>query len=164
MIFYICGFIYKDNNFKDMSLFDQINTDIKNAMKAKETEKLTSLRAIKSELLLLKTSGKDEISEDDAIKMLQKMVKQRKQSADIYKEQSRDDLYEKEMTEVSYIMPYLPKQLSDDEIEVEIKNIISSTGASSIKDMGKVMGAANKKLQGKAESKKIAEIVKKLLI
>lgn len=146
-----------------MNLFDIINTDIKNAMKAKEANKLSSLRAIKSELLLLKTSGKGNISDADAIQMLQKMVKQRKQSADIFKEQGREDLFEKEMKEVSFIMPYLPVQLSDEEIEAEIKTIISDIGASSMKDMGKTMAAANAKLQGKAESKKIAEIVKNIL-
>lgn len=146
-----------------MNLFDQINTDIKNAMKAKEADKLSSLRAIKSELLLLKTSGKEDISDADAIQMLQKMIKQRKQSANIFKEQGREDLFEKEMKEVSFIMPYLPVQLSDEEIEAEIKTIISDIGASSIKDMGKTMAAANAKLQGKAESKKIAEIVKNIL-
>jgi len=146
-----------------MNLFDQINNDIKLAMKAKETDKLTSLRAIKSELLLLQTSGKENISDEDILQMLQKMVKQRKQSADIYKEQGREDLLEKEMKEVSFIMPYLPKQLSDEEIEAEIKKIIEKTGASSIKDMGKVIGIANKELQGKAEGKKIAEIVKNIL-
>lgn len=146
-----------------MNLFDQINTDIKNAMKAKEADKLSSLRAIKSELLLLKTSGKEDISDADAIQMLQKMIKQRKQSANIFKEQGREDLFEKEMKEVSFIMPYLPVQLSDEEIEAEIKTIISDIGASSIKDMGKTMAVANAKLQGKAESKKIAEIVKNIL-
>jgi uncharacterized protein YqeY len=133
-------------------------------MKAKDTEKLTALRAIKAELLLVKTSGKgDDFSDSDAIKLLQKMVKQRKQSAEIYQQQGRNDLYEKEMKEVSYIMPYLPEQMTDAELETEIKAIISELGASSIKDMGKVMGIASKKFQGKAESKKIAEIVKKLL-
>ncbi|MBN2663300.1 MAG: GatB/YqeY domain-containing protein [Bacteroidales bacterium] len=146
-----------------MNLFDQINNDIKDAMKTKQAEKLSALRAIKSELLLLKTSGKDEISEADAIQMLQKMIKQRKQSADIYNDQGRDDLFEKEMNEVSYIMPYLPAQLTDEQIEVEIKAIISDIGATSIKDMGRTMAAANAKLQGKAESKKIAEIVKNIL-
>jgi len=143
MIFYICRLIYKDNNFYIMDLFNQINTDIKSAMKAKEADKLSALRAIKSELLLLKTSGNDNISEDVAVKMLQKMVKQRKQSADIFKEQGRDDLFEKEMKEVSFIMPYLPQQLSEDEIEAEINAIVTNLGATSIKDMGKVMGVAN---------------------
>ncbi len=146
-----------------MNLFDQINNDIKVAMKAKEREKLAALRAIKSELLLVKTSGNDDFSDEDAIKLLQKMVKQRKQSADIFKEQGRNDLYEKEITEASFITPYLPAQMDESQIEAAIKKIIADTGASSIKDMGKVMGMANKQMQGKAEGKKIAEIVKKLL-
>ncbi len=147
-----------------MGLLEQINNDIKAAMKAKDSEKLTALRAIKAELLLVKTSGKaDEISDETAIKLLQKMVKQRKQSADIYKQQGRDDLYEKEMKEVGYIMPYLPEQMSDEELEAGIKEIVAQVDAQSIKDMGKVMGIANKKFQGKAESKKIAEIVKNIL-
>ena len=149
-----------------MDLFQQINNDIKTAMKAKDKEKLSSLRAIKAELLLIKTSsnGSDEISEDVAISLLQKMVKQRKESAKVYKEQDRDELYDKEMKEVSYIMPYLPEQLSDEALTKELEIIVKETGASSIKDMGKVMGMASKKFQGKAESKKIAEIVKKILI
>jgi len=149
-----------------MDLFAQINEDIKNAMKSKKSDKLNSLRAIKAELLLLKTSGNnvDEISDEVAIKLLQKMVKQRKESAEIFKQQNRTDLYEKEMKEVSFIMPYLPEQISDEDLEKEIKTIVEQTSASSIRDMGKVMGIANKKLQGRAESKKIAEITKKLLI
>jgi hypothetical protein len=146
-----------------MDLVAKINNDIKEAMKAKETDKLTALRAIKSELLLLQTSGKGEISEKEAITMLQKMVKQRKQSAEIFKQQGRDDLYEKEMKEVSYIMPYLPKQLTDEELKKELQQIVEEIGASTIKDMGKVMGLASKKLQGKAESKKIADFVKEML-
>ena len=148
-----------------MDLFQQINNDIKTAMKAKDKAKLTSLRAIKAELLLLKTSsgGSDEISEEAAISLLQKMVKQRKESAKVYKEQNRDELYEKEMTEVSFIMPYLPAQLSDEELTKELEIIVKETGATSMKDMGKVMGMASQKFQGKAESKKIAEIVKQIL-
>lgn len=148
-----------------MSLFEKINNDIKVAMKAKEADKLSSLRAIKSELLLLKTSGSEnaDISEEAAIKLLQKMVKQRKESAEIYKKQSREDLYAKEMKEVEFIMPYLPEQMSDDELLAELKKIIQESGASSIKDMGRVMGIANKKFQGKAESKKIAQFTKDIL-
>ncbi|MBN2892292.1 MAG: GatB/YqeY domain-containing protein [Bacteroidales bacterium] len=148
-----------------MDLFEQINNDIKAAMKAKESDKLMSLRAIKSELLLIKTSagGSDEITDEAAIKLLQKMVKQRKESAEIYKQQGREDLYEKEMKEVSFIMPYLPEQMSDEQLTAELEKIMQEVGASSIKDMGKVMGLANKKLQGKAESKKIAETIKTLL-
>lgn len=146
-----------------MDLFEKINNDIKEAMKAKETDKLTSLRAIKAELLLVKTSGNTELTDEVAIKLLQKMVKQRKESAEIFKTQNRTDLYEKEMKEVGFIMPYLPEQMSDEELEKELKIIVEQTGAASMKDMGKVMGMANKKFQGKAESKKIAEITKKIL-
>ena len=146
-----------------MDFINKLNADIKEAMKAKENEKLMALRAIKSEILLLQTSGKSEISENDIIDMLQKMVKQRKQSAEIYQKEGRTDLYEKEMKEVGYIMSYLPEQISDDELEKAISEIIKDVSASSIKDMGKVMGIATKKFKGKAESKKIAEIAKKLL-
>ena len=148
-----------------MGLFEQINADIITAMKAKEAEKLGALRAIKAQLLLMKTSGggNKEISEEDGIKMLQRMVKQRKDSADIYKSQNRDDLYEKEMSEVSFIQPYLPKQMDENELTELIKNIIKKLGAESMKDMGKVMGIASKDLAGKAEGKLIAEKVKELL-
>ncbi|MEA3452085.1 MAG: GatB/YqeY domain-containing protein [Bacteroidota bacterium] len=146
-----------------MNLFEKINTDIKTAMKAKEADKLSALRAIKSELLLLKTSGEKEISDTKAIDMLQKMVKQRKQSADIFKQQDRDDLFEKEMKEVSFIMPYLPQQMTKEEISSIVSEIIKKVNASSIKDMGKVMGMASQQLKGKAESKIIADIVKKQL-
>lgn len=148
-----------------MGLFEQINEDIKSAMKAKEADKLTALRAVKSELLLLKTSagGKDKITEQEEIKVLQKMVKQRKDSAEIYKTQNREDLYKKEMTETEYIQVYLPEQLSDEELTKIISRIIDKTGAESMKDMGKVIGTASKELAGKAEGKIIAAKVKELL-
>ncbi len=149
-----------------MGLFEQINEDIKTAMKERAKDKLSALRAIKAQLLLIKTSagGNNEISEAEAIKTLQRMVKQRKDSAEIYKTQNRDDLYEKEMTEVKYIQPYLPKQLTETEVAAIIKEIIEKTGASGIKDMGKVMGFASKELAGKAEGKLIASEVKKILL
>ncbi len=148
-----------------MGLFEQVNADIISAMKAKEKEKLASLRAIKSQLLLIKTSagGKDEISEDEAIQLLQKMVKQRKDAAEIYKTQGRNDLYENEMAEVSYIQPYLPKQMTDEELTTAINQIVEKVGASSMKDMGKVMGIASKELAGKTEGKLIAAKVKAIL-
>lgn len=148
-----------------MSLFDKINNDMKAAMKAKEKEKLEAIRAIKSQLLLAKTSSgsSDDISEKEGIKILQKMVKQRKDSAEVYKSQDRMDLYEKEMKEVAFIEPYLPKQLSQEEIVEKLKAIIEKTGASSPKDMGKVMGLATKELAGLAEGKIIATKVKELL-
>ena len=148
-----------------MGLFEIINKDIISAMKAKEAEKLTALRAVKSELLLLKTSagGKDEISKEEEIKVLQKMVKQRKDSAEIYKTQGRDDLYEKELKEAMFIQAYLPAQMSNEELTAVISEIIKKTGAESMKDMGRVMGTASKELAGKAEGKLIAAKVKELL-
>jgi len=148
-----------------MGLSEQINADIIAAMKSKEKEKLAALRAIKAQLLLIKTSGSgnDEISDDEGIKLLQKMVKQRKDAAEIYKSQNREDLYNNEMAEVLFIQPYLPEQMSDEELTSSIKAIIEKTGASSMKDMGKVMGIASKELAGKTEGKLIAEKVKKLL-
>jgi len=148
-----------------MGLFEKINKDIISAMKAKESEKLTALRAVKSELLLLKTAagGKAEISEKEEVKVLQKMVKQRKDSAEIYKSQGRDDLYKKEMKEAEYIQAYLPEQMSDAELTNAVKEIIVKVGASSMKDMGKVMGIASKELAGKAEGRLIADKVKELL-
>lgn len=148
-----------------MGLFEQINKDIISAMKSKESDKLIALRAVKSELLLLKTSAgsKSEITETDEIKVLQKMIKQRKDSAEIYKLQGRDDLYSKEIIEAKFIQAYLPEQLSEEELTKIITDIITKTGAKSIKDMGKVMGLASKELAGKAEGKLIAEKVKGLL-
>ena len=147
-----------------MGLFEQINADIITAMKTKEKEKLTALRAVKAQLLLLKTSGSsNEITEKDEITVLQKMVKQRKEAAEIYKRQGRDDLFETEMTEAKYIQAYLSEQMSDEELTKEIKAIVEKTGASSIKDMGKVMGIASGQLAGKTEGKLIAAKVKELL-
>jgi len=148
-----------------MSLFEKINDDLKAAMKAQEKEKLEALRAIKAQLLIAKTSegASDEISEEQGIQILQKMVKQRKDTAEIYKQQNREDLYQKELSEVSYIMPYLPAQMSDEELGKIIKEIITQVGATTAKDMGKVMGIASKQLQGKAEGKLVAEKVKQLL-
>lgn len=147
-----------------MDFFEKINKDVMAAMKAKEKEKLSALRAIKSELLLLKTSGSNvKISEADGIKVISKLIKQRKDSAQTYKEQNRMDLYEKEMVDVPYMEAYLPKQVSDDELEQAIKKIINETGATGMKDMGKVMGAARKQLAATAEGKRIADTVKTLL-
>jgi uncharacterized protein len=147
-----------------MSLYDQITKDITTAMKNREADKLTALRAIKSELMLAKTKdGATELTDEIEMKCVQKLVKQRKDSAEIFKTQGRNDLYEKEILEVSFIEPYLPKQMSEAEIEAVIKEIITQTGASSPKDMGKVMGVASKQLAGKADGKLIAEKVKSLL-
>ena len=148
-----------------MDLFEQINNDIKAAMLAHETVKLAALRGVKKEFLEAKTSknANGELSDETAVKILQKMVKQRKESAAIFTEQNRADLAENELAEAGFIEAYLPKQLSPEEIEAEVKKIMEQTGAASMKDMGKVMGAASKALAGKADGKVISNIVKKLL-
>jgi uncharacterized protein YqeY len=146
-----------------MSLETQIMAQMKEAMKAKDEVTLRGLRAIKAALLLLKTSGSGEITSDDEIKMLQKLVKQRNDSLDIFKQQNRSDLAQKEEEEIRVIEQFLPKQLSDEEIRSEVEQIITETGASSPADMGKVMGVATKKLAGKADGKKISTLVKELL-
>ena len=142
-----------------------IDQEIKQAMLAKDQVKLRGLRAIKAALLLAKTEKgqTEELNEDTEIKILQKLVKQRKESADIYKTQGRTDLYQIEQEEIDVISQFLPKQLERAEIEVIIAKIIAETGAASIKDMGKIMGLANKELAGKAEGKLIGEIVKSQL-
>ena len=146
-------------------LEQEINQEIKAAMLSKNEARLRGLRAIKAALLLAKTEkgASEEITEDTEIKVLQKLAKQRRESAEIYKTQSRDDLYTIEIEELDVIEVFLPKQLSADEVQAQIKAIIESSGASSIKDMGKVMGLANKQLAGKADGKMISEIVKQLL-
>ena len=148
-----------------MSLINQVDQDIKQAMLAKQADKLRGLRAIKAALLLARTEkgASEEISEDAEIKVLQKLIKQRKESADIYKAQNREDLYEIEMQEMQVIEPYLPKQMSAVEIDAYLKDLIVRVGAASVKDMGKVMGAANKELAGKADGRTISAAVKKLL-
>ena len=149
-----------------MSLEIIINDDIKAAMLARDKEKLEALRAIKAALLLIKT-GKDtataEVPEEIELSLLQKLIKQRKEAADIYLSQNRKDLYDVEMFQVNIIQKYLPEQLSDDEIKAIIKNIIAETRAMGIKDMGKVMGLAGKQLTGKADNKIVAAYVKELL-
>lgn len=148
-----------------MSLEQKINQDIKAAMIAKDSVRLRGLRAVKSAILLAKTEKAtvEELTEDTEIKVLQKLVKQRKESAEIYKQQGRDDLYQIEAEEQEVIEAYLPKQLDRNEIEQIIRQIITDTGASSIKDMGKVMGVANQQLAGKADGRTISEVVKALL-
>ena len=148
-----------------MDLFEQVNNDIKAAMLAHETVKLAALRGVKKEFLEAKTSknANGELSDETAVKILQKMVKQRKESTAIFTEQNRADLAENELAEAGFIEAYLPKQLSPEEIEAEVKKIMEQTGAASMKDMGKVMGAASKALAGKADGKVISDIVKKLL-
>ncbi|HKL07140.1 MAG TPA: GatB/YqeY domain-containing protein [Bacteroidales bacterium] len=147
-----------------MHLQNQIDQDIKQAMLAKEKDKLVALRAVKSALLLAKTEkSSSELSEEAEIKLLQKLVKQRKESAEIYQQQGRNDLAEKELSEAKIIENYLPAQMSDEELTGSIKVIIDEVGASTMADMGKVMGIANKKLAGKAQGKAIADKVKSLL-
>lgn len=149
-----------------MSLEVQINNDIKQAMLNKDKAVLESLRAIKSAILLLKT-GKDavngEVSEAAEIAMLQKLVKQRKEAAEIFVQQNRKDLADDEFFQAGIIERYLPKQLSREEIEADVKAIIAEVGASSPKDMGKVMGQASKHFAGKADNRVVSEIVKSLL-
>ena len=148
-----------------MTLFDQINEDIKKAMLNKEPkDKLEALRAIKAALLLAKTEKAGvELTDDVSFKILNKLVKQRRESAEIYKSQNRQDLYDKEIAEATVIEAYLPAQMSAEEIEKVVKAVIEKTGAKAPSDMGRVMGAATKELAGKAEGKVISEIVKKLL-
>jgi uncharacterized protein YqeY len=148
-----------------MSLIEIIDQDIKKAMLAKQQDTLRALRAVKAALLLARTEkgATDTISEEAEIKVLQKLIKQRKESADIYKTQNRDDLFQIEMDELKVIEVYLPQQMDRAEIENTIKQVIANVGATSVKDMGKVMGAANKELAGKADGKTISEVVKQLL-
>ncbi len=148
-----------------MSLTAQIDQDIKQAMLAKQPERLQALRAIKSALLLAKTEkgAAEELTEEAEIKVLQKLVKQRKESADIYKTQNREDLYEIEMQEIRVIEPYLPQQMNRFEIEGYIQDLMTRIGATSAQDMGRIMGMASKELAGKADGKTISEVVRQLL-
>ena len=148
-----------------MNLFDKVSEDIKKAMLAREKVRLEALRGIKKEFLEAKTAkgANGELSDDTAMKILVKMVKQRKESAKIYEENNRPELAENELAEAAVIEEYLPKQLSEEELEKELKTIIAETGAEGAKDMGKVMGVATKKLAGRAEGKAISAKVKELL-
>lgn len=148
-----------------MSLEQKINQDIKAAMLAKDNARLRGLRAIKAAILLAKTekAANEELTEEAEIKVLQKLVKQRKESGEIYKAQGRDDLYQIELEEQNVIEEYLPKQLSREEIEEIVKKIIAETGALGMKDMGRVMGVANAQLAGRADGRTISEIVKSSL-
>lgn len=149
-----------------MSLEIQINNDIKQAMLARDKKKLEALRAIKAGLLLEKT-GKDvssgEIPVSVELKLLQKLVKQRKESAIVYREKGRTEMAEEEEYQAGIIEKYLPEQMSEEEIEAIVNSIVEETGASSMKDMGKVMGIASKKLVGKADNKLISGLIKKKL-
>src|SRR5215510_16016859 len=148
-----------------MSLEQKIMGELKTAMLAKDEKALRSLRAIKAAILLAKTSegASGELQEDDEIKLLQKLVKQRKDSLEIFQQQNRTDLAQKEQEEIEVIEKFLPKQLSADELKTELSAIINEVGASSPADMGKVMGQATKRLAGKADGKTISALVKELL-
>ena len=147
-----------------MALEQSIMAELKAAMLAKDEAKLRALRAIKAAIILLKTSeaGK-EISEEEEMKMLQKLVKQRKESIDIYTKQGREDLAKTEQEEVAVIEMFLPQMMSEEEIRVALQDIIASVGATSAAEMGKVMGAANKAFAGKADNKIVSALVKEML-
>ena len=144
-----------------MGLQQLVMDQMKTAMKAKDTVALESLRAIKSALLLAKTSGEGELSEEEEVKLVQKLVKQRKDSAAIFSEQGREDLAAPELAQVAVLEQFLPEQLTDEEIEKVVVQTITQTGATSMKDMGKVMGMVSKELSGQADGKTISKIVKK---
>lgn len=148
-----------------MDLFDKISADIKSAMLAKDKVRLEALRGVKKEFLEAKTAkgGDGTLSDDAATKILVKMVKQRRESARIYEEQNRPELAQNELAEVTVIEEYLPKQLSDEELTAELKKIIEQVGATSAKEMGKVMGVASKALAGRADGRAISTKVKELL-
>ena len=148
-----------------MALFEQISEDIKAAMKARDKVALETLRNVKKVFLEAKTApgANDTLTDEDALKLMQKLVKQGKDAAQIYVGQNRQDLADEELAQVAVIERYLPKMLSAEELEAAIKQIIEAVGAPSMKDMGKVMGTATKQLAGKAEGRAINEMVKKLL-
>ena len=146
-----------------MSLRETINTDVKNAMKAKETKKRDALRLLISAFKQIEIDERRELSDDDVIKIIQSQVKKRNDSATQYRDAGRDDLLQIELDEIAFYEVYLPAQLSDDELSNAVKSVIEKVGATSMKDMGKVMGMASKELAGKADGKRINECVKVLL-
>lgn len=148
-----------------MTLFEQINEDIKAAMKAREKERLEALRNLKKLMLEARAAkgAGSELSDDESLKLVQKLVKQGRDSAEIYREQNREDLFAVEMAQVEVLETYLPKPLTDAELTAAVRAIVEKTGATSIKEMGKVMGIASKELAGKADGKDIADKVKALL-
>lgn len=147
-----------------MSLEEKLMIDLKEAMKKKDQPALRSIRAAKAAILLFKTDGSgNELDEASGIKLIQKLIKQRQDSLDIYEKQGREDLAQTEREEIEVLQNYLPEQLSEDELKTIISKIVSDTGASGMKDMGRVMGLANKELAGKADGKTISVIVKELL-
>ncbi|AXX94722.1 GatB/YqeY domain-containing protein [Arcobacter ellisii] len=146
-----------------MSLKEQLNEDLKTAMRNKEVVKRDSIRAINTMIKQIEVDERKELTDEDVIKLIQRGIKQREEAIAQYKAASRDDLVQKEQEQVDVFMLYLPAQLSDEELEAGMKEIIAKTGASSMKDMGKVMGAATKTFAGVADGKRINEMVKKLL-
>ncbi len=147
-----------------MALEQQIQKDIMEAMKAHNTVRTNAVRAIKSEILLAKTSGSgSELTDGDILKLIQKLIKQRKESAEMYAQGGRKDLADNELAEASEMEVYLPKQLSEAEVEEIVKGIITEVGATKMSDMGKVMGVATKKLAGQADGKTVSAVVKKFL-
>lgn len=147
-----------------MTIFDQVSEQIKEAMKARQTVRLDALRGVKKEFIEAKTSkgANAELADEDAIKIIQKLVKQRRDTAEIYQSQGRPELAEKELEEVAAMSVFLPLQMTEAELEVAVKELITRAGATSAKEMGKVMGLA-KELSGKADGKAVADMVKKLL-
>jgi len=148
-----------------MVIFEQINNDLKEAMKARDKDKLEALRNIKKEMIEARAAkgAGSELTDEVSLKIIAKLAKQGADSAAIYKEQGRDDLYRQEITQVNVYESYLPEKISDDELTRAVKSIIDRTGATSMKDMGKVMGIATKELAGKTDGKDIADKVKSLL-
>lgn len=148
-----------------MTLYDQISEDIKAAMKARDKMRLEALRNIKKVFIEAKTApgANDTLDDADALKIIQKLAKQGRESAATFAEKNRQDLADNEMAQVAVIESYLPKQLSEEEIETAVKDIIAQTGASNMKDMGKVMGMASKQMAGKADGRAISAVVKRLL-
>lgn len=146
-----------------MNLRAQIKSDIKEAMKAKDTEKRDALRLLDSAMKQIEVDERKELTDEDVIAIIQKQIKQRNDAASQYKEAGREDLYGKEMAEIGFFEAYMPSQLDDDALENALKAIIAETGAESMKDMGKVMGAAKAKIGSQADGKRINECVKRLL-
>jgi uncharacterized protein len=148
-----------------MKISERIDSDIKAAMLARDKEKLEALRAIKAAILLARTEkgSSDTISDETEFKILRKLISQREEAASIYKQQNRDDLYQKEVNEAKYISEYLPAMMSEEQVAAELRQILSETGPVSAAEFGKVMGIASKKLAGKAENKIIAAKLKELL-
>jgi uncharacterized protein YqeY len=148
-----------------MGLVDQINADIKTAMKAKDRDKLNTVRAIKSEVLkeATKDGSGNEIEDEVVVKILQKLLKQRKDSATLYVEQGREDLAAEEVVQADILATYLPEMMSEADIAIVVRSLVAKLGATGLKDMGKVMGAATKELDGKADNKLVAQVVKSSL-